>query len=356
MAKIPSKPTRPAGSVRSSIAGGGAAGDHLGKVRRITNDARDAEAGHAPRRRRRRSSRSGQRREMENRQSAVLKRWLVLILLVAGGSVAFMVVSVVVDLRHSAINPVEKPPATSAFRAPALPAPEAVAMISGVLAANTPEQLAPLIRSSGMEPTTAFEGLQGLKAKYDGLGDPVWLGSLDSLLQPVEVVAVPKGSLPGTPLVVCLTPEQEEWRVDIDALLGVCDPAFEMFVEEKADAGMVRAEALRDTYFNGRFDDEDDWICLTLRHPDSEHVIYGYARKGTPQDEAIRAIERRNRLADARGDRAAGDHLGGRRMMRATFRLKRPDDALHRQYEIVSVLADDWVLAQHPLDEILVTR
>lgn len=341
MARIPQKPSREGGSVQIRIAGQERGG--IGKVGRITNDARDNVRGRGSRRRRRSSyGASGANR------SAVLRRWLTLGLVVAGAGIC----SILVWTLLRQLNPKPAVVATGGDRAPVptIEATEATALVTRLLEADSTADLAPILRSGGMPAAEALERLDTIREESEGLDDPLWLGGFDSICVPIHFMMVQRAV--GSPLLFALTPADEgEWRIDLDATLAACEPEFREWAAGKAAEGLVRVLGKADTYFNGAFADDEAWACFALSHPDDDAVIYGYCRRDGPQFGAIEAIQRRNRRASQSEE--ATDAQG---LFRVTLRLTTPRNAIGRQFEIAEVVADDWVVGGTPLEKLLAER
>lgn len=167
-----------------------------------------------------------------------------------------------------------------------------------------------------------------------------WLGSLDAnglLIEGVMIVADSKQRL------ALLTPDdQGTWRVDFDSMARVCTPAWpEILKAPGLQEALVRVVFSPDNYFNGRFQDETQWRCLAMASADQEVPVYGYVPVGTPQAVAIDRIMRRV---------AAGGRTDA--LPRAVLRIRRSEEEQLRQFEIVRVLAEDWILTDRPFDGI----
>lgn len=191
--------------------------------------------------------------------------------------------------------------------------------------------------------------LEFLRSFRDGHPDGFgchWLGSLDAnglLIEGVMIVAESDQRL------ALLTPDdQGAWRVDFDSLARVCTPAWpEILDGPGAREAMVRVVFSPDNYFNGRFQDETQWLCLAMASADQEVPVYGYVAVGSPQAVALERImlQRIMLRVSARGM--------ARSLPRAVLRIRRPEEAELRQFEIVQVLAEDWILTDQPFDGIV---
>ncbi|WP_338686925.1 hypothetical protein [Haloferula helveola] len=239
-----------------------------------------------------------------------------------------------------------------------LPASEATEISKSLLAAEEAFQIEPLIHPGELSAVEALRLLERYEEEGEGHRDPVWLGSLDSLGKPIEGVVVRYNI--GSPRLICLTPnEQGQWRVDFDAFAQHCSPPVEVLASGKAPEGTVRVFAATDTYYNGTFSDESKWACYSLRHPAIDETLYGYCERGGPQEAALEAIQRRmerNRNKKTSSDLGRSGAESKAPPSRVTLRLKRPIGAADRQFQIETVLSDDWVISDPPLDEVLRAR
>ena len=54
------------------------------------------------------------------------------------------------------------------------------------------------------------------------------------------------------------------------------------------DATNVRLYVSNDDFYAGHFDDQEQWLCIKLRHPSLQQPIYGYCKKDSPVAMRIR--------------------------------------------------------------------
>jgi hypothetical protein len=85
----------------------------------------------------------------------------------------------------------------------------------------------------------------------------------------------------------------------------------------------------KDVYYNGPFRDESQWTCYAVVSPDTDELLHGYCRVGTPEADEMSRL-----LAD------------GEATSRATLQLRRAKGAGPRQFEISRVVAKDWILPE----------
>lgn len=344
MAKIPSKSSRPQGGVQTRVVG--PSRGELGRVGRITKDTR----GTRRRRRRKSGGRDTHYGAAGANHGAVLRHWLMLGLIVAGFGISGLLVWTLLRQNSpspagiAAANPNPNDPAA----VPLLAAGDALDMVSAMLDAETPETLEPLLHPGRISPTAALVKLRSIGEEGGGFRSPTWLGGHDAICKPVSFVMVPKEF--GSSVLVTFTVDAEhDWKIDFDATVGHCDPAFSEWIAGNAGQGLVRASGKEDNYFNGPFRDDEIWACFALSHPEGDASLYGYCRRDGPQFEALTAILRRNLLAATEREKLAGKAES----FRTTLRLRSVEGGVSRQYRITEVVADDWVIGDESLESIL---
>lgn len=342
MAKIPDRHSPPQGTVETRVAGPPRSG--LGKLGRITKDSREPS-----RRRRRKSGRDARYGAAGANHGAILRRWLMLGLIVAGFGISALLVWTLLR-QNSPPNPGVSSGGTSpdAPQFPALAATDAIGMVSAMLEADSPDDLKPLLRPGSISPTQALAKLQAIEEEADGFSDPAWLGDFDGICSPTTFVMVRKER--GAPLLVTLTPDQDQnWKIDFDASVGQCEPPFSEWIEGTPRDGLVRASGRPDNYYNGPFRDDSMWACFAFTHPEGDAPLYGYCRRDSTQFEAIKTILRRNLLATSEREKLAGQADS----FRVTLRLRDAEGGVARQYRITEIISDEWVIGSDSLEEIL---
>ncbi len=344
MAKIPPKPNRGPGSVQTRIAG--KERESLGGFDRITNDARDTEKGRGAGRRKRSRRRPGQGRN----QASILRRWLMLALALAGMAICTMLIWTLLQQGRTA-RPTDDPGAMAGARPAGPGASESIALVSEMLDASSPADLAPLLRDGGSGVERAWRDLQASKAQLEDAGEPRWLGSFDHVTVPLSFVLIRNPI--GDPLVTVLAPNDEgKWRIDAAATFGHCEPPFPEWTGDGVRGGLVRARVKFDNYYNGPFRNDAEWACLRLSNPASDEAVYAYCRRSSKQFDAIETTRRRNERAASTGKQpVAGEP--SRNTMRLTLRLQRVEGAYDGQYEITEVVADDWAVGEASLEDLL---
>ncbi len=138
--------------------------------------------------------------------------------------------------------------------------------------------------------------------------------------------------------------ESGVWKVDFEVFACRCTPNWEHIQQGEVSEAKVRVVMREDNYFNLPFWDEG-WRCFRLTWLEDERPIYGYIRKGSPQELAVNEMLRKSKSATLSKSQ---DH---KPRMRAMLQVKRPEEALKNQFEIVRVLASDWLEEEVPYDQ-----
>jgi hypothetical protein len=168
-----------------------------------------------------------------------------------------------------------------------------------------------------------------------------WISSVDAnglLIDGVEVYSS-RGDQT-TKRFALLTPnETGRWQVDFGAFARPMKHSWQDLLSGRVKESTVRVVVKDDHYFNGRFDNESHWQCFQLSSLGEEIPLYGYCPRDSPQSkalgEALSATE------------SAGDKAG----RRVTLKIVHPDGAEDSQFEIQSVLAEDWIISGTRFDE-----
>lgn len=353
MSYIPPKPPPRSSNVGQRIAG---TAPTIGRVNRMSGTGelppsllnRAQRKPDGKRRRKRRSS-STRRPSVEARASDVLRRWLILVLGLAGLAFCGMVLWTLLRQSDSSVpGPgVLAAEASLARSIDALSSDQALAKTRELLAASSPAELAELMRPGALSPDEAFAQLQTLILSPEKMAPPVWIGSVDSLSVPIEWLAIPRAE--GGPILVFFTPDSSgKWQADLDALTRHSEPPFQSLLDHQIDNAMVRVMSQPDSYYNGIYSDESKWVCFALFNPQSLTLANAYCKRGSAQEFAMMAIFKRQAAAASSPElqRQPKGHPA-----RVTLQLQHLPAAAARQFQITAVLADDWVLDDHPFDQ-----
>ncbi|MCX6875362.1 MAG: hypothetical protein NTW21_16375 [Verrucomicrobia bacterium] len=215
---------------------------------------------------------------------------------------------------------------------------EALALVKKALELRNPDEVAGLIRPGPMTALEVVNYLEAMKSVDGEIAGYVWLRSIDKnglSLEGVLVKFVVKNK-PRSRLAI-LTPDASGvWKMDFAAFARLVQPSWPDLLTRKAESGIVRVYVTKDSYYNGPFLDDTKFTAYSLASPDMDEVLVGYCKVDSAQDRAMKLM-----------------WTGGSTptMTRATLEIRRVEGAEQRQYEISRVLAEDWVMAEKPLDE-----
>jgi len=213
---------------------------------------------------------------------------------------------------------------------------EALALVRKALAVRSPAEVENLMIAGSASPQQVVEFLAALEAGEGMLENLRWMPSMDANGLPLEMVTVifkKEGRMRNR--LALLTPDQDgKWRMDFEAFARWTDPAWKDILGEHSGPAIVRVFLAPDSYYNGNFKDDSQWLCLGLASPDVDQLMFGYCKIGSTQETAIQRL-----IQDARGP------------IRAVLKIQRPEGASSRQFEIVSVLAQNWIIGPVPFDQ-----
>lgn len=217
----------------------------------------------------------------------------------------------------------------------------ALELVKQALAVRTAGEVERYFRTGPAEPAAVVGFLEGMEAADGVVTGYQWLSSMDAngLLIDGVLVSTSKDGSPRNRLALLTPNETGAWKIDFEAFARTVKPPWEeLLAEDGGGHGVVRVIVARDSYYNGPFKDDKEWESYGMASPDSDTILLGYCRKGSPQARAMERIfsEEKNAVSQ--------------RLNRATLELKRPEGAEMRQFEISRVLAEDWVLAGEPFD------
>ncbi len=219
---------------------------------------------------------------------------------------------------------------------------EALAIVYSSVAASDEASVKKNFRLGSTDVATALKYLTEQHAKRGKPSGASWIGSIDVNDMLIEGVLLKwKNGDDIDSRHVFLTPnERGVWQVDFDSFAGKCMPEWDLFVSGEAAEGTVRIWFSSDNYYNGPFVDENKWVCYSMARPQSDQILTGYCKVGSPQAAAMSSIMQRLRMKGK----------SNRSSFPATLEISRPEGAERRQYEIKRVLAEDWVLSDKAYD------
>lgn len=274
--------------------------------------------------------------------------WAVVVLGVVGGAAWFWLRHARMRAAAVAENLPELPTAgktrvVSRFESPSQD--EALDLVKRALAIREPGGVGEVFRTGTTNAEEIVAFMRGLGSADGAAPQLVWLGSMDAngLLIDGVLVKFQAGDRNHDSRLAMLTPDDMgKWRIDFDAFARTVEPPWSKLLGEEKVDGVMRVIVAADTYFNGPFADESQWVCHALRSPDAEPVMFGYCRRGSAQAAAMEKI-----IAAAVSPEAGGLPP----LRRATLRVAKQAGGDKRQFEITRVLAEDWVMAGKAFDE-----
>ena len=212
---------------------------------------------------------------------------------------------------------------------------DALGMVKLALAIREPERIPEFFRPGSSSPEEIVRYLSNLEAADGEISGYEWLSSMDVNRLSVDGVLVKfKSEDKPRSRLVLVTPDAEgKWKIDFDGFARTVKPAWGEVLEERTKSAQVRVYAAEDSYYNGPFRDENEWICYGMASPDIEGILSGYCKIGSPQAAALKWIFSK-----------------GAKLNRLTLELKRIEGAGLRQFEISRVLAEDWLMSEVPFD------
>lgn len=213
---------------------------------------------------------------------------------------------------------------------------DALVMVKLGIAIREPGQVAQYFRLGTSSPQEVVDFLQGMEARDGAIQGYKWLSSVDANDLSLDGVLINfVGEDKPRKRLALLTPDAVgNWRIDFDSFSRKVTPSWAEFIEKGAPLAQVRTYIAPDSYFNGPFRDDTQWICYGIATPDREDVLLGYCKVGSPQEAALKAV-----------------FANQAKMPRVSLEIRRVEGAESRQVEISRVLAEGWVMGEKPFDE-----
>ena len=213
---------------------------------------------------------------------------------------------------------------------------EALAIVKAAFAGISAEAVdGYFILGPSDDPRKAIDALRRIAEREGAVTDYEWLGQRFSNGRMIGEVATHSVGADGNKsrIAQLVSGADGKWRIDLDSYLRKCVPDWAKILAGGSETCLVRVFIAPDTYYNGSFSDEGKWQSYTLASADSDDVLYGYAKRGSPQDKALRKM------------------LGsGTDLHTATLELSPAPDGRTRQFEITGVLAEGWVVGESRFD------
>ncbi len=213
---------------------------------------------------------------------------------------------------------------------------EALSLVKNALGVREPGQVSEYFRQREIPPADVVKFLQSLESLDGPIERYEWVGSLDANGLTLDGVLVFFQSAEGSRnRLAHLVPDpQGKWKIDFDSFARAVTPPWTELTAGWAEVGKVRVHVVQDSYYNGLFKDENEWLSVGFASPDTEDVLTGYCRIGSPQAAAMKWLFAKDTAAS-----------------RATLEIRRVEGAEPRQVLISRVLAEDWVMGEQPFDE-----
>lgn len=294
-------------------------------------------------RRSRKRGESGKNNKVRQGREFSIKVWSVMLLV---GAVVCLGVVFWFGLRPGADNPanasnvtvsqVEEKKLQSTPRFPSPTEENAIAIARQAVDVRDAAEVPKHFRMGKVSAADVAEFLKTMESRDGAVSRCEWMGSMDANGLQIEGVLVHfSGSDKPRNRIALLTPDaQGVWKTDFESFARTTDPSWADFLEKRADSIQARVYAAQDSYYNGPFSDETQWVCYGLASPDTDDVLYGYCKAGSPQAAAMNWILSKQAS------------LG-----RATVEIQRNPEALPRQFLISSVIAEDWLAKEAPFDQ-----
>lgn len=213
---------------------------------------------------------------------------------------------------------------------------DAVALVRQGLEARDLADVATCFRVKNVKPEEILKFLENLESTDGKLDHLLWLSSVDANRISIDGVLIYfKNGNKFTQRLAFLTPNSEGvWKIDFDAFARNADPSWKKLLDGEVDHAVVRTMLSLDTYYNGPFQDDKQWVCYGMNSPEAEKFLLGYCKVGSTQELAIKSIMDK-----------------GNKSERAMIEIRRVNGASEKQFEITAVLAEDWVLGDTPFED-----
>ena len=288
--------------------------------------------------RRRKRKAEGRRSRKRRDRRRVIKTWISLLTVAAvgllGGSIWLgidKIFSERPEVEPEPVVAVAKPLASSLFPPPSEKA--AIELVRTALAVRDVAQVGQSIRMGKTSPEQVVGFFNGMSAEDGEIDGYQWMGSMDANGMALEGITVKFKT--GNNRLALLTPDSRgKWRLDFETFARVVEPAWKEIVGNSPQMAVVRVYIAKDSYYNGIFADEKQWICYGIASPDTPEILVGYCKTDSPQARALRWIASKTTGAN-----------------RATLELQHRPDSEARQFEITRVLSEEWVIREKPFDQ-----
>ncbi len=210
---------------------------------------------------------------------------------------------------------------------------EALDLVQTVLAMTKAEQFGSRVRLGGMTAEQAVDFLVRREERDGKIKRMDWIGNMDANGIQIEAVQIVFENETKPPRRALLTPNKNgDWQVDMASLASWNSLPWEDFLNKPGSEADLRVVIIRDNYFNGDYASDRDWSAFRLVIPESEIALIGYCRKNSPALLAVSSLLKEAVYA------------------RVVVRVRKAAVPGNRQCEILSVLAEDWIVTETPVD------
>ena len=214
--------------------------------------------------------------------------------------------------------------AQDTFAIPHPPAATCMAKVQKFLECSSASELSQMARFKRIDPANAYAQWVEFRKKQDTVERVEWMGAEETNGMSLERVAVIYKT--GQYRIASLVDvNQGEWKVDFESFIGHQTKSWDQITAQGSCNAIVRVKVTPDSYYNGYFQSEKEWICLAMRLPDQPDIVYGYV---PPQSPAFLDILEILRVSDP------ADMI---------LEISRDAGMNRMQFEIRSVIAQGWV-------------
>lgn len=214
--------------------------------------------------------------------------------------------------------------AQDTFVIPHPPAATCVSIVKNFLECSSASELSRLARLKRIDSENAYALFVQFRKDQGPIDRVEWMGAEETNGLSLERVAVIYKT--GQYHIASLVDTQNgEWKVDFESFIAHQTKSWDQITAQGSCNAVVRVKVTPDSYYNGYFQSEKEWICLALRLPDHSDIVYGYV---PPQSPAFLDIVEILRVSDPAD------------MM---LEISRDAGMNRKQFEIRSVIAKGWV-------------
>jgi len=212
---------------------------------------------------------------------------------------------------------------------------EALGLVRTVLAMRTEGEFGARVRLNGMTAEQAVDFLQHLEERDGKVIRMDWIGNMDANGIQIEAVQIVFENETTPVRSALLTPNKNgDWQVDMASLANWNSVPWERFLNEPGREADLRVLIARDNYFNGSYSNDREWSAFRMASPESQTLLIAYCEKeGKSQTALSKLLTEESPYA------------------RAVVRVRKAEEPGNRQCEILSVLAEDWIVTETPFEK-----